>query len=45
MTDLIEDDPFTKADIIHIQNPNDMKKRSLSHFIRLKDDDEDKGKK
>jgi len=36
MRDLLEDEPFTKQDVIHIQDPENMEKRAISHFMNIK---------
>ncbi|KAL8446351.1 hypothetical protein Emag_004758 [Eimeria magna] len=35
--DLITGEPFTSADLVHIQNPADAKKRCIEHFYHVKE--------
>jgi len=39
MLDLLENEPFTKKDVIHIQDPEQMEKRAISQFMGIKKTD------
>lgn len=38
--DLITGEPFTSADLVHIQNPTDAKQRCIEHFYHIKEGQE-----